>query len=108
MTSRKKRDDFDAEEEELNKSAQVSRENQQLAVYLFVCVITILAWILGTLDFSFVWIFLLIVVTFMIWWGKLMKLVEDHIKWKELVVHRRRALRQSETAEWLNFVLNRW
>ena len=107
-TARKQRlleDTMDAESE---RAAKASRENQQLIIYLFVASVLIVAWLLGSLQFSFVWVFFLMALTFMVWWGKVFSLTERYIKEKEILVHRRRALRQSETSEWLNFVINRW
>lgn len=90
------------------KAAKAARENQQLVIYLFVASVIILAWVLGSLHCSFLWTFFLIVLTFMVWWNKVLLLTEKYIKEKEMLVHRRRALRQSETTEWLNFIINRW
>ena len=66
------------------------------------------SWTLGVTGFSFIWVFLLIVITFTVWWSKVMTMTERHVRMKEMVMHRKRALRQSETAEWLNFFINRW
>ena len=90
------------------RAAKAARENQQLIVYLFVASMIVLSWILGSLDCSFLWTFILIVLTFMVWWNKVLALTETYVKEKEVLMHRRRALRQSETAEWLNFVVNCW
>lgn len=96
---------FDTDHEQ---QAKVHRENQQLIIYIFVAIIIACAWILGVFEFSFLWVFGLIVITFLVWWGKVMTLTEQSIKYKEVLIHRKRALRQSETTEWLNFVINRW
>jgi Ca2+-dependent lipid-binding protein len=93
---------------EQDKEAQAARENQQIIIYLFVCLIIIVAWLLGCWQVSFLWIFLLVLLTFVVWWGKVLYLTEEHIKSREIQIHRKRALRQCETAEWVNFVLNRW
>lgn len=93
---------------EYDKQAKATRENQQLVVYIFVSFIIALAWIMGTFELSFIWVFMLIVLVFAVWWGKVMTMTEKHIKLKEMIMHRKRALRQSETAEWLNFIINRW
>ena len=93
---------------EYDKRAQAARENQQILIYIYVSIVIVIAWILGTFQVSFLWIFFLIVLTFGVWWGKVLYLTEEHIKNKEIQVHRKRALRQSETAEWMNFIINRW
>ena len=93
---------------EYDKEAAANRQNEQLIVYIFVSFIIVLAWIMGAMDLTFIWVFMLIVLVFTVWWGKVMNLTERHIRQKEIIMHRKRALRQSETAEWLNFVINRW
>lgn len=90
------------------KKAKAERENQQLVVYLFICLMLILSWLLGTFKISFFWVFGLIGLTFAVWWNKAMSLLEKHLRQQELILHRRRALRQSETTEWFNFLINRW
>ena len=77
-------------------------------IYLFVALSIILAWLLGAWGASFAWPFGLVVAVFVVWRGKVLALTAAFLRDKELEVHRRRALRQSETAEWLNFVINRW
>ena len=93
---------------EQENQAKNERENELFIIYIFVTVIISTAWTLGAWGCSFVWIFFLIVSTFIVWRGKLFNLIEAHIKYLELLLHRKRALRNNETAEWLNFVINRW
>ena len=93
---------------EHERLAKASRENQQILIYLFVVTVIAMAWVLGMLGCSFLWIFGLIALTFLVWWGKVLHLTEEHVKYQELLLHRKRALRHNETAEWFNFVLNRW
>ena len=95
-------------DEEQERVAKTRRENQQLIIYIFVAFVIATAWILGFFEFSFLWVFGLIAITFLIWWGKVLSLTEQCIKQREVLIHRKRALRQSETSEWLNFVINRW
>ena len=96
----------DAVDEE--NAAQMKRTNQQMVVYLFFCFVIIASWLLGMYGFSFFWIFLLLGAAFWVWYRKATSLLEQALKEKEVVLMRRRNLRQSETAEWLNFILNRW
>ncbi len=93
---------------EQEKLARTSRENQQIIIYIFVSAVIASAYVLGCMDFSFMWVFFMIAATFGVWWGKVLHLTEDHIKYHETLVHRKRALRHSETTEWLNFIINRW
>ena len=93
---------------EQEKLAKTARENQQIILYIFVSAIIAVAYVLGSMEFTFIWVFLLITLTFVVWWGKVLHLTEEHVKYHEQLVHRRRALRHMETAEWLNFVVNRW
>ena len=88
---------------------QVSRQNQQLLLYLFVTAVITTAWVLGMFGVSFLWTFGLIVLTFVIWKAKVINLTEEHIRHEEAVIHRKRALKgHCETSEWLNFLINRW
>ena len=93
---------------EQDKQDLNQRTNQQMLVYLLVACVIIGAWALGTLGCSFIWIFCLLFVTFWIWYKKVTSIVEKALRKKETLLLRRRNLRQSETAEWLNFILNRW
>jgi len=91
-----------------DKQALTRRQNQQIIVYLFVAASIISAWFLGSWGFSFLWVFGVVALVFIVWKGKVLVLTEQFLKVKEIEVHRRRALRQSETTEWLNFIINRW
>ncbi|KAK2158561.1 hypothetical protein LSH36_167g03038 [Paralvinella palmiformis] len=98
----------DSQEYDQNKAGQKSRENQQILLYMFISFVVILAWIIGYFQFSFLWVFLLILLTLLVWWNKVISLIEAYVRDKEVEVHRKRALRKSETAEWMNFLVNRW
>ena len=93
---------------EQEKQSKAQRENQQIILYMFVSGVVAASWVLGYMEFSFLWTFILIVFTFLVWWGKVMTLTEEHLKYHETLLHRKRALRHSETTEWLNFIINRW
>lgn len=82
--------------------------NQLVVMYLFVAVVVVSSWGLGTMSFSFQWVFLLLALLFMIWKVRLSALIRKKLHIEESNIHRKRALRQSETAEWLNFAVNRW
>jgi len=84
------------------------RQNEQLYVYLFVAGALVVCWLLGLYQFSFVWVFAVIFLTFVMWKIRLLSVTEYFLRQCELRMHQRRALSQSETAEWLNFVIRRW
>jgi len=84
------------------------RENEQLLVYLFVVAALLTSWLLGVYQFSLFWIFVVMFVTFVVWKSKVLSLTEHFLQHCELLLHRRRALSQHETAEWLSFVIDRW
>nr|XP_006815506.1 PREDICTED: uncharacterized protein LOC102802144 [Saccoglossus kowalevskii] len=80
----------------------------QLAIYIFNCVLLSLAWLLGVAGYSYAFIVLMLLLLMVVWRTKLVEILQEIIQVETLRVHRRRALRQSETAEWLNFIINRW
>jgi len=84
------------------------RQNEQMVIYLIFCSAIVVAWVLGSWQFSFVWTFVIALITLAIWRSKVMTLTERNIQYRETILHRRRSLRQSESAEWLNFIINRW
>ena len=96
------------EEAEIEKRARTDRMNKQLMVYLVVSVVIVSSWLLGSFGFSFIWIFPLLFATFWLWYKKVTNILETALREKETLLLRRRNLRQSESAEWLNFLLNRW
>ncbi|XP_036359565.1 uncharacterized protein LOC115212982 isoform X4 [Octopus sinensis] len=88
---------------------QTQRLNRDMGYfYLFVASIVAIAWLLGAFGFSFIWTLGLIGILFSIWKTKLFNLIRKISSLEQLAVHRKRALRQNETAEWLNFLFNRW
>ena len=78
------------------------------AMYILVAGVVALAWTLGYFGFSSLWIFFLVSSLFVIWKSQTSKIIKKHLDYEEIALHRKRALRQSETVEWLNFLLNRW
>ncbi|KAL5008759.1 hypothetical protein ScPMuIL_014340 [Solemya velum] len=94
------------EEEEARSTRETV--NQLMSVYLLVVSIISGAWFLGTYAFSFLWVFMLTAVLFFVWKSKLTRLITKHLEREETNIHRKRALKQSETTEWLNFLINRW
>ncbi|XP_076463535.1 extended synaptotagmin-1-like isoform X2 [Babylonia areolata] len=89
--------------------AQSSRTVTGLTgMYLLVAGAVSLSWLIGFFEFSFVWAFLLISALFIVWKAKISRIIKQHLNVEETVLYRRRAFRQNETVEWLNFLLNRW
>jgi len=84
------------------------RQNEQLLIYLFIAAALVTSWLLGLYQFSFFWVFIVISFTFIFWKNKVLSLTEQFLQQCELFVHRKRALSQYESAEWLNYVINRW
>ena len=93
-------------------SGTVSVENSQVVgltgIFLLVSIVVSISWLIGCLSFSFVWVLILIACLFMVWKSKISRIVKHHLNVKETVLYRKRAFRHNESAEWLNFVLNRW
>ncbi|KAK3702726.1 hypothetical protein RRG08_042712 [Elysia crispata] len=79
-----------------------------MSMYLLVSAAVALAWLLGTLGCSFLWVFLSIGALFAIWKAKIGRIIAQHLNYQEAILYRKRAFRQDETAEWFNFMLNRW
>lgn len=90
------------------KRRRQSTENQLYYLYIFVAFIVSSSWLLGAFGFSFLWVFLLSAILFTVWKTQVTQLVRRHLQLEEVIVHRKRALRNSETTEWLNFIINRW
>ena len=84
------------------------RQNEQLLIYLFIAAALVASWLLGLYQFSFFWVFVVAFVIFYFWKSKVLSLTEQFLRQCELFIHRKRALSQHETAEWLNYVINRW
>ena len=84
------------------------RQNEQMKIYLFVLIMYLLIFWIGLLGCSLFWVFVIAFATFSLWKRKVFSLTERYIKEKETILHRKKALRQSETCEWLNFIVNRW
>jgi len=92
----------------LEAQAKKERDDTQLRLSFFVCAVVVLTWFLGAYGFSFVWSGFIIPLIFTVWYRKNCRIIDDRVREAEIKVHRRKALRDEETAEWLNFVLNRW
>ncbi|XP_046355848.2 uncharacterized protein PYUK71.03c-like isoform X2 [Haliotis rufescens] len=97
-----------------NVDIKAARDGQKEAVtsltgmYILVAALVAIAWGLGCYGCSFLWVFFLVSCLFVIWRAKISRIIKRHLDFEEATLHRKRALRQSETVEWLNFLLNRW
>lgn len=88
--------------------APKSAVNQLMGLYVIVALLLSLSWLLGSMSFSFLWIYGIIFGLFIVWKTRLQTLLERTLDWHKEHHNRKRALRQEETAEWLNFIINRW
>jgi Ca2+-dependent lipid-binding protein len=85
------------------------QRNAQLSwMLIFVAVSVVCSWILGTTGLSLAWLLLLLTLVVAVWKTSVVRLVEAAVKYEMLRVRRKRALSYDETAEWFNFLLNRW
>ncbi|XP_060558293.1 uncharacterized protein LOC132718594 [Ruditapes philippinarum] len=88
--------------------APKSAVNQLMGLYIIVAFLLALSWFLGSMSCSFLWIFGIIFGLFIVWRTRLQEILERTLDWHKEHHNRKRALRQEETAEWLNFIINRW
>lgn len=93
---------------EAEKSGYANTISQLLGIYFLVVFAISTAWVLGTFQMAFYWTFLLSGIIFVVWRTKLRQILRNKIFAVECLIHRKRALRQNESSEWLNFILNRW
>lgn len=87
------------------------RQRSQLLLSVFLVAVVLIAWALGkfaTISISSFGCLLLIIFVFNVWHRKSNHLLEQKIKAEKLRVHQKKALRSEETAEWFNFILNKW
>jgi len=84
------------------------RQDTQFRLALFAVGLLSLTWLLGAFGFSYLWCVFLIPLFFTVTYRKNSRIIEGKIKEAEIYVHQRKALRDEETTEWLNFILNRW
>lgn len=75
---------------------------------IFMALSIVCSWILGTSGLSLAWLLLLLALVVAVWKTSFVGLVEAAVNYETLRVRRKRALSHAETAEWFNFLLNRW
>lgn len=115
---KEERENSGSDEEKSSQSKQVSeaeqerhslhRANQQQRLILSLLLFTIVAWVIGRYDVSVVWIFVLLAWVIFWWKNTASRVVELAVKEAENDTRRQKALSNAETAEWLNFLINRW
>jgi Ca2+-dependent lipid-binding protein len=86
----------------------LQRDAQLNWMLMFVAVSVVCSWLLGTIGLSLAWLLLLLALVAAVWKTSLVRLVDAAVSYETLRVRRKRALSQDETAEWFNFLLNRW
>lgn len=84
------------------------RENQHQKLIISVLIFTIIAWLVGKTDVSIFWIITLLVWVFFWWKNTATQIIDLAAKEAEIDKRREKALSNGETAEWLNFLINRW
>jgi Ca2+-dependent lipid-binding protein len=84
------------------------RERQYTRAVCSVGIFIALAWLLGRFEFGFFWLLGLMVFVILWWKCKISWLLELVCKDADLEARRERAFHDTETVEWLNFILNRW
>lgn len=92
--------------EQERRTLHHSNQLQRLIISLFI--FTIIAWLFGRYDVSLVWVFALLAWIFLWWKNTATRVIDLAAKEAEINKRRQRALSHAETAEWLNFLVNRW
>lgn len=87
---------------------KIKRQSQLSWNQWFVALTIVIAWLFGFFGFSIAWALLLIISVHIVWWGSLSRLIEESLAYEKRQLQRRKALSNEETAEWFNFILNRW
>lgn len=95
-----------SEAEEQRRREHRADQHQRLIISMLI--FTIIAWLLGKTDVSVLWIFFLLAWIFFWWKNTATKVIDLAAKQAEIDKRREKALSNAETAEWLNFVINRW
>lgn len=91
-------------DEEFQNFCKLHTFRLSCAVSIFI----ILAYILGRLNFSWTVIIILCTIAIWQWHEKLLTIQGFAYREAEIHQHRKKAFESAETAEWLNFFVNRW
>lgn len=115
MTPRKEEGELgvnDEESKQLSESEEnqrtLHRANQQQRLVKALLITTIVAWALGKYDSGTVWIIALLVWVYLWWKNSTSRIIDLAAKEAEIETRRRQAMSNAETAEWVNFLINRW
>ena len=81
---------------------------RRIALWLTGCIALLAAWAVGHLGYSVVLLPVVMVVMVIIWTDQSGKIVQGIEQAAEIRLRRKKTVRQSETAEWVNLGLNRW
>lgn len=102
-------DPMHSDEDLEDASVKNSVRRTQLATnHAFVASTILMAWFLGAFGFSVAWVLILIASIHVLWWSSVVRLIEESIQYERLKVRRQKAVQHDESAEWLNFIVNRW
>lgn len=105
---KEKKDQNSNSEQSVLEESKIFRERQYTRAVSCILIFIFLAWLLGRLEFGFFWLLALIILVFIWWRNKISWLLELVCKDADLEARRDRAFQDTETVEWLNFILNRW
>ena len=101
-----------SESKQLSEAEQerrtLHRANQQQRLIISLLIFTVIAWVIGKYDVGVVWIFSLLVWIYLWWKNNATRIIDLAAKEAEIDKRRQQALTNAETAEWLNFLINRW
>lgn len=83
-------------------------ENELYRLTVTICILIVISYVLGYFQTSFLVPIVLCGYALWVWKIKTNRIHDWFFNEHEMREHRRRALNQSETVEWLNYLLNRW
>lgn len=87
---------------------KATRDSQYKRAVISIGIFVFFAWVLGRWQYGLHWILALIVFVFLWWKCKISWLLELVCKDADIEGRRERAFNNTETVEWLNFIINRW
>lgn len=101
--------DKNGEEDFLGRLSQLKkRQNELMRMYLVVLSMLLVSYVFGLLGFSLAWVVIIAFITFLVWKKRVIRMNEEFLREQEFYIHRKRTLKQNETCEWLNLIVNRW
>lgn len=96
------------EDESATRLTKRMRDRELRRVWLVVGGAVALAWLVGAAGWSLAWLLLLLAGLAAVARAPLADVLDEAVRYETRRVRARRALAQDETAEWFNFLLNRW